>query len=224
MVSQFFDLPVSLLDWNLKSPYRKAIEAAFDGKTAKLHFPFAGLQIGKAMRAAKQAIAADDPQIEHPGNSGLINTREAVLQAIGECDDLGRAQFLRKYGFRQAKGYFLVHKGKRYDSKAIVAAAFGFEHPKHGPLKASEFSGGAATVQKWLDRLGFNVENAGLPFVRQRTHLYDETLPNPRKNPPSGLAGVHLVAGQVPAQQSLLQDPADHQHKRHCHHRGKCPG
>jgi hypothetical protein len=144
--------------------YRKAIEAAFDGNTAKLHFPFAGLQIGKAMRAAKQAIAADNPQIGHPGNSGLIKTREAVLQAIGEYDDLGREQFLRKHGFRPAKGYFLVHKGKRYDSKAIVAAAFGFEHPKQGPLKASEFSGGAATVQKWLERLGFKVEkHAGTP-------------------------------------------------------------
>lgn len=41
--------------------YRRAIESAFDGTSVRLHFPFAGLPIGKAMQAIKRAIAADDP-------------------------------------------------------------------------------------------------------------------------------------------------------------------
>ena len=41
--------------------YREAIEAAYRSKSARLCFPFAGLPIGKAMQAAKRAIALDDP-------------------------------------------------------------------------------------------------------------------------------------------------------------------
>ena len=39
--------------------YRHAIEEAFHGTSVKLHFPFAGLPIGKAMQATKRAISAD---------------------------------------------------------------------------------------------------------------------------------------------------------------------
>ena len=41
--------------------YRQAIEAAFTGTGARLRFPFAGLQIGKAMQAVKLAIENGDP-------------------------------------------------------------------------------------------------------------------------------------------------------------------
>jgi hypothetical protein len=52
-------------------------------------------------------------------------TREGVLAAMGEFDRLGRDAFLAKYGFGGARAYFLVHEGRRYDSKAIVGAAHG---------------------------------------------------------------------------------------------------
>lgn len=38
--------------------YRAKIEAVFAASGAELHFPFAGLPIGKAMQATKRAIAA----------------------------------------------------------------------------------------------------------------------------------------------------------------------
>ena len=41
----------------------------------------------------------------------------------------GRHAFLARYGFGPAKEWVLVHGGKRYDSKAIVGAAHGFQHP-----------------------------------------------------------------------------------------------
>ncbi|MHB0958289.1 MAG: DUF6884 domain-containing protein [Pirellulaceae bacterium] len=44
--------------------YRQAIRAAFQDTPVKLHFPFAGLAIGKAMQATKKAIAANDPHVE----------------------------------------------------------------------------------------------------------------------------------------------------------------
>lgn len=38
--------------------YRGAIQAAFAGTAARLHFPFAGLPIGKMMQATKALVAA----------------------------------------------------------------------------------------------------------------------------------------------------------------------
>ncbi len=44
--------------------YRQAIKAAFHGTSVTLHFPFAGLAIGKAMQAINGAIAANDPHLD----------------------------------------------------------------------------------------------------------------------------------------------------------------
>ena len=81
----------------------------------------------------------------------------AVRAALAEFDRLGREAFLDKYAFGQARQYFVERDGRYYDSKAIVGAAYGFEHPTRGPLKPSDFSGGEATVQVKLEELGFRV-------------------------------------------------------------------
>jgi hypothetical protein len=52
---------------------------------------------------------------------------------------------------------FVRRAGRPYDSKAIVGAAFGYQHPERGPLQASALSGGEATVQAKLEALGFEV-------------------------------------------------------------------
>lgn len=87
-----------------------------------------------------------------------IQDPRSVLAATAEFDAIGREAFLAKYGFRQAREYFLVHAGKAYDSKAIVGAAHGYEFPARGPLTAKQFSGGEATVERKLSQLGFHVE------------------------------------------------------------------
>jgi len=87
-----------------------------------------------------------------------IQDPRARLAAIAEFDDMGREAFLTKCGFGQASEYFLVHDGNAYDSKAIVGAAHGYEFPVRGPLRANEFSGGEATVERKLRQLGFHVE------------------------------------------------------------------
>ncbi|MEQ8853615.1 DUF6884 domain-containing protein [Gimesia sp.] len=136
--------------------YRSAIKDAFHSTSARLHFPFAGLPIGKAMQAIKKAITEDIP-FRTGKTSSMIQTRKSVIRAIEEYERLGRDHFLEHYGFRKAKSYMLIHKGKPYDSKAIVGVAFGYENPGQGPLKSSDFSGGASTVQFWLEQLGFEV-------------------------------------------------------------------
>ena len=87
-----------------------------------------------------------------------IRSRSSVLSAIAQYDEIGREAFLAKYGFGEARRYFLIHNGHRYDSKAILGAAHGFEFPDLGPLERGDFSGGEATVQRKLEELGFDVE------------------------------------------------------------------
>ncbi len=86
-----------------------------------------------------------------------VTSREAVLRAIRECDELGRGPFLHKYGYREALSYFLAYEGRHYDTKAIIGVAFGHQHSLP-PLANDEFSGGKTTVEKALTRMGFRVE------------------------------------------------------------------
>lgn len=89
---------------------------------------------------------------------GELTSRDAVLQAIAECDALGRASFLSKYGFGEAREYFLEFKQRSYDSKAIAGVAYGYQFPSKGTLMSSDFSGGYATVKRVLEGLGFSVQ------------------------------------------------------------------
>ncbi|WP_321947211.1 HNH endonuclease [Paraburkholderia sp. J10-1] len=87
-----------------------------------------------------------------------VNNRAAVLEAVREYDRIGRDEFLKKYGFGKATGYFLVVDGKRYDSKAIIGRAHGYQFPDLGPLTPQEFSGGEKTVERKLEAMGFRIE------------------------------------------------------------------
>ncbi len=86
-----------------------------------------------------------------------IDRREYVLQAMAECDLLGRAVFNAKYGYHQAVRYVLVFEGRQYDSKAILGVAHQFIGPGAKPLPPSAFSGGLGTVVKRLSELDFEV-------------------------------------------------------------------
>src|SRR5262249_11130921 len=74
-----------------------------------------------------------------------------------EFDELGRDAFLNRYKFGKARGYFVLHNGQRYDSKAIAGAAHAYTSDGAAALKASDFSGGEKTVATQLRQLGFTV-------------------------------------------------------------------
>lgn len=85
--------------------------------------------------------------------------REAVLNALKEFDEIGRWSFLSKYGYGAAKRYFVLHKGRLYDSKAIAGVAAG--------LPNSRFSGGIASALSVLSRLGFRwVDQDGIDVLQ----------------------------------------------------------
>jgi hypothetical protein len=101
-----------------------------------------------------------------------LTDASAVERALNEFDELGRDSFLAKYGFGKARNYFVVRDGRRYDSKAIVGAAHGFQHPDRGTLRNDEFSGGEDSVKRTLERLGFVVE----PIASAPTGTLSELL------------------------------------------------
>lgn len=93
-----------------------------------------------------------------------LTDRNAVESALDEFDRLGRRAFLEKYGYGEARDYFLVTDEGRYDSKAIFAAAY---EAQHGVAVANdEISGGRAGAARRLHELGFVVE--GLDDERGR--------------------------------------------------------
>jgi hypothetical protein len=108
-----------------------------------------------------------------------ITESKAVQQAIDEYDEIGRDAFLEKYGFGYSKSYWLIHNGRTYDSKAIIGAAHGYQHPDEGPLKANSFSGGLSTVARKLRSLGFHMQIGGKDTSRRywalcaNTKIYD---------------------------------------------------
>jgi hypothetical protein len=107
-------------------------------------------------------------------------TRIHVLSAIREYDELGADAFLSTYGFGRAREYALRHRGRLYDSKAILGVAHRYAT---GTLADSEeFSGGKDGAARVLERLEFEVVyvNAdGKPAARARTS--SPRPPVPRK-------------------------------------------
>ena len=88
-------------------------------------------------------------------------THEAVLAAIAEYDAIGRDEFLAKYGFGSSRAYWLHHEGRRYDSKAVAGAAFGYLPGSPKPLTSEEFNGGYGQTTPILQSLGFVVIKDG---------------------------------------------------------------
>ncbi|MGC7100378.1 YDG/SRA domain-containing protein [Amycolatopsis lurida] len=84
-------------------------------------------------------------------------SRKDVLAAMSEYNDRGRDEFLSRYGFRASLRYVVVESGSEYDSKALLGVAH--KYATGTPLKAAEFSGGAATVVAKIKSLGFHVHD-----------------------------------------------------------------
>ena len=102
-------------------------------------------------------------------NLSQLTSRDAVIRAIREYDRIGKTAFLKKYGFGEARSYFLIHDEKEYDSKAIAGVAY--KNQFGTLLAAADFSGGHATVQKKLNSLGFVVRG-----TRPPTWVRDELI------------------------------------------------
>ena len=86
-------------------------------------------------------------------------TREAVLRAIGEFDELGREGFLKHYGYNRSHHLWIVHEERRYDMKAVWAAAQ-VEPGTPLPVPIPKPSNSRHVVKPQLEKLGFAVEDS----------------------------------------------------------------
>lgn len=113
-----------------------------------------------------------------------LTSRDAVLKALAEYDQLGEKAFLRKYGFHPARTTFLVHEGRRYASKAVCSAAYSYQYPSDPPLPSFAFSGGEHSVKPKLEKLGFVVlHESQWPIPEKQVDGADEKVQGSR-NPP----------------------------------------
>ncbi len=87
-----------------------------------------------------------------------VTSRDAVLAAIAEFDEIGRDAFLARYGFGPSREYVMVENGQEYDSKALLGAAYSHQFQGAEPLRPRDFSGGDET-RRSLERLGFEVKS-----------------------------------------------------------------
>ena len=83
-----------------------------------------------------------------------LSSREAVLSAIEECEQLGEEAFLEKHHFGPSIRVRLFHGGKDYPAKAILGVAHGYEFPETGSLAPADFTSGDSTINK-LEQIGF---------------------------------------------------------------------
>ena len=82
-------------------------------------------------------------------------TRDDVLRAIKEFDQLGPERFYSEHGFAPTTTYELVQDGRRYPPKAILGTAY--ELATGSRLASGDFEGGKTGAVRILGNLGFTV-------------------------------------------------------------------
>lgn len=121
------------------------------------------------------------------GKLDELTSSAAVAKALAKFDQIGRERFLEEYGFGRSREYYVAHDGCFYDSKPVVAAAYGFQHGRANALAFDDFSGGDATVRPKLAALGYKVSALTSPRLKdgalytrkelmQKFHVKDATI------------------------------------------------
>jgi 5-methylcytosine-specific restriction protein A len=119
-------------------------------------------------------------------------TKDAVQLAIQEYDQLGADAFLSKYGFTDAKLYWITYNGKQYPSKAVAGVAHRFIDGSQ-LLPSSSFTGGKDSVVRKLRQLGFviDIPERNPPWSRDELILaLDLYYSNPANPPGKGSYAV----------------------------------
>ena len=84
-----------------------------------------------------------------------VVTRQHVLAAIHEYDEVGQDEFLGRYGSDPSPEYVLRHANHSYDSKAILGAAT--RNAAGAAAPSAEFSGSRGSAASVLRDLDFEV-------------------------------------------------------------------
>ncbi len=83
-------------------------------------------------------------------------TRDDVVRALQEYDQLGAESFFAEHGFGYTTTYDLVWDRRRYPPKAILGTAYEFATGYR--LHPGDFEGGKSGAVRVLGKLGFTVQ------------------------------------------------------------------
>jgi hypothetical protein len=122
----------------------------------------------------------------------LLTSRDAVQAAMDEFDQLGRQNFLARYGFGESSALLRAPNGNRYDAEPVLAAAVGKQHPGRGALQPGEFRADAAVVADKLEELGFAVVDAYEPSQAKITQDDVRFIASARQKAGSGTRYAEL--------------------------------
>jgi hypothetical protein len=84
-------------------------------------------------------------------------TRDDVVRAMGEYDQLGPKAFFATHGFGPSRSYELVWDQRRYPHKAILGAAYQLATGQR--LAPGDFEGGKSGAVAVLTKLGFTIQD-----------------------------------------------------------------
>src|SRR6478752_5481278 len=82
-------------------------------------------------------------------------SRQHVLAAIHEYDEVGQDAFLGRYGFAPSREHVVRHGNQSYDSKVLLGAALGYATGT--AATAAEFTSSNTAAAKVLRDLDFDV-------------------------------------------------------------------
>jgi hypothetical protein len=83
-------------------------------------------------------------------------SREHVVRALEEYDQLGPEKFFSKHGFAPTTTYELLWEERSYPPKAILGTAYEFATGER--LASGDFEGGKSGAVRVLGELGFDIE------------------------------------------------------------------
>lgn len=97
-----------------------------------------------------------------------ITDRQAVLDAISECDRIERTAFREKYAVDAKFELVLRHNGKTYDPEPLLAAAQAYQYPDLGPIRERIYQGhdGQRIVKRYA-ALGFQLTEQKSPSIQR---------------------------------------------------------
>ena len=84
-------------------------------------------------------------------------TRDDVMRAVEQYDQLGPEQFFSEHGFGPTTTYDLEANERLYPPKAILGTAYEFATGRR--LASADFEGGKTGAVKVLGELGFTVRH-----------------------------------------------------------------
>lgn len=111
-------------------------------------------------------LESDDLRVRLDRRTAHYADALAPERAMDEYDRIGQEAFLDKYGFHPAKRFMVVRDGRRYDSKAIFGAAWGYQSKTRGRCRPATLLVASRRSSDSFDGSGSRWKTTRVPLNR----------------------------------------------------------